>query len=669
MESLSSKQLRDVRIQFRKSKKHIYLPESSLIGGKESTAMFTIAGMQQLIPYLSGKVHPLGKRLFNIQKCIRTVDIDEVGDASHLTFFEMMGNRSLGDYFKKEAVQRSREFLVDELGFDPKKLAVTVFEWDKDAPRDDETVGYRKTAGIPEDKIAYMPAENNRRSPGPVGPCGPDTEIFYRVGKATKLPSKDSNPKTDEDNRLEVWNNVFMEYYMKSEEEVSEEIKKNIDKVTEIIIWEAINIHKKYKDAITEKQIQSMLVDKLISRGLKVEKEKRIKIEEDGKNYWSRFADIVVNENIFIELKKTSNQDEIKKAFRQVRQYLNLNNWLAGLLLNFAFDKLGINRFNNFDWKVFDRILQTSKISPLLQKNIDTGMWFERMAKILQEKETVFDTDIFAPLIALIETTLDITYKGNERRCRIIADHIRTAFFLISHDIVPSNEGRWYVLRRLIRRMYYNFMLLKPVAEDVFDAFVTTIVTFVDALMQAKANVKNISATLIKETRQFQKTIAHGQKLLDEIIKWATKKTISWKDIFKLYDTFWFPLELTKEIVEEHWLSLDAKWFEKEMEAQQERSRAWSKDMFKQWIDWASHLQWIPPTVFVGYETLESDGMKLLKDFEIQWQRILVFDKSPFYAESGGQADDTWIIELDDGKEVNVVQVQKYNWIFLHFVE
>ena len=296
-------------------------------------------------------------------------------------------------------------------------------------------------------------------------------------------------------------------------------------------------------------------------------------------------------------------------------------------------------------------------------------MGFERMSKILQGKETVFDTDIFAPLIALIETTLDIHYKGNERRCRIIADHIRTAFFLISHDIVPSNEGRGYVLRRLIRRMYYNFMLLKPVAEEVFDSFVTTIVTFVDALMAAKANTKSISTVVIKEAHQFQKTITHGQKLLDELIIWASKKTISGKDIFKLYDTFGFPLELTKEIVEEHWLSLDVKWFEKEMKAQQERSRAWSKDMFKQGIDRASYLQWIPPTIFVWYQTLESDGMKVLKDFEIAWQRILVFDKTPFYAESGGQIWDRGVVELDDGKEVNVVQVQKYNWIFLHFVE
>ncbi len=526
METISSKQLREHRKKFRLAKQHTYLPESSLIGGKESTAMFTIAWMQQLIPYLSGKEHPLGKRLFNIQKCIRTVDIDEVGDASHLTFFEMMGNWSLGDYFKKDAVQRSREFLVDELGFDSKKLAVTVFEGDKDAPKDDETAGYRKAVWMPIDKIAYMPAENNRWSPGPVWPCWPDTEIFYRVGHDT-FPPKDSNPKTDEDNRLEIRNNVFMEFY------------------------------------------------------------------RDDKG----------------------------------------------------------------------------KLTKLKNQNVDTWMGFERMSKVLQQKATVFDTDIFAPLINLIERTLDVSYVGNERRCRIIADHIRTAFFLISHDIIPSNEGRWYVLRRLIRRMCYNFMLLKPVAEEIFDSFIVTIVSFVDALMEAHADTKHVAMVLIKEAHQFQKTIAHWQKLLDELIQSSAHKSISGKDIFKLYDTFWFPFELTKEIAEEHSLKLDIDWFEKEMQTQQERSRAWSKDMFKQWIDWATYLQWIAPTVFIGYDCLESADMKLLKDFTVDWQRVLIFDTTPFYAESWGQMGDIWTIELDDGEKVDVKQVQKYNWIFLHFVQ
>ena len=144
MKNLTSSQLRQLRTTFRLSKDHKELPEVSLIADKDSTALFNVAGMQPLIPYLMGKSHPLGSKLFDIQKCIRTVDIEEVGDASHLTFFEMMGNRSLGEYFKKEAVNRSREFLTSVLEFDPKKLAVTVFEGDESAPRDEETANYRK---------------------------------------------------------------------------------------------------------------------------------------------------------------------------------------------------------------------------------------------------------------------------------------------------------------------------------------------------------------------------------------------------------------------------------------------------------------------------------------------------------------------------------------------
>lgn len=526
MKTISSKKLREVWNTFWLSKQHVYLPESSLVGGKDSTAMFTIAWMQQLIPYLSGKKHPLGKKLFNIQKCIRTVDIDEVGDASHLTFFEMMGNRSLGEYFKKEAVQRSREFLVDVLGFDPKKIAVTVFEGDSYAPKDEETAWYWKSLGLSEDKIIYMWAENNRRSPGLVWPCGPDTEIFYWVGEST-YPSKDSNPETDEDNWLEIWNNVFMEFYR----------------------------------------------------------------DEDG------------------------------------------------------------------------------VLTKLKCQNVDTGMGFERMAKILQKKETIFDTDIFTPLLSLLERTLDIRYQWNERRCRIIVDHLRTAFSLITYDIIPSNEWRWYVLRRLIRRMYYNFMLLKPVHEDSFDMFISIVVTFIDGLLEAKADTKNISIVLIKEVRQFQKTITHGQKLLDELILWANQKNISGKDIFKLYDTFGFPFELTKEILEEQGLTVDFQWFEKEMKVQQERSRAWSKDMFKQAFDWIQYLEGIPPTEFIGYDILSSTAITLIKDLNVNWQRVLIFDKTPFYPESWGQVWDRGVIKLDDGRSLDVIQVQKYNEIILHFVK
>lgn len=189
MQSLTSQDIRQKRTEFWTSKQHIHLPEASLIADKESTALFNVAGMQPLIPYLAGKEHPLGHRLFNIQKCVRTVDIDEVGDNSHLTFFEMMGNWSLGDYFKQEAIQWSYEFLVEKLGFDSRKLAVTVFEGNSDAPRDEVAFKAWKQAGLPEERISFMDADNNWRSPGPVGPCGPDTEIFYRVGESEFPPA------------------------------------------------------------------------------------------------------------------------------------------------------------------------------------------------------------------------------------------------------------------------------------------------------------------------------------------------------------------------------------------------------------------------------------------------------------------------------------------------
>ncbi|MDR0606927.1 MAG: hypothetical protein LBG52_00920 [Candidatus Peribacteria bacterium] len=168
MNPLSSSALRQIRSSFRTSKQHIELPEVSLVADKHATALFNVAGMQPLIPYLMGKEHPLGKRLFDIQKCIRTVDIAEVGDASHLTFFEMMGNRSLGDYFKKEAVTWSWEFLTQHLGINPRNIAVTVFEGDNHAPRDQETAAYWQEcfekAGVPV-RISYLSADHNRRSP------------------------------------------------------------------------------------------------------------------------------------------------------------------------------------------------------------------------------------------------------------------------------------------------------------------------------------------------------------------------------------------------------------------------------------------------------------------------------------------------------------------------
>ena len=209
---IKSNEIREKFLEFFKEKNHAIIPSASLIPENDPTVLFNTAGMQPLVPYLLGEKHPLGKRLADCQKCVRTGDLDEVGDNTHLTFFEMLGNWSLGDYFKKESIEMSYELLTSQkwFGIDPKYLAVTVFEWDENAPRDEESASIWKSLGIPSERISYMGAEDNWWAAWPTGPCGPDTEIFYWVGDWE--PSPDSNVKNDEDHWMEIWNNVFMEF-------------------------------------------------------------------------------------------------------------------------------------------------------------------------------------------------------------------------------------------------------------------------------------------------------------------------------------------------------------------------------------------------------------------------------------------------------------------------
>jgi len=228
---LTSTELRQKYLDFFKSKNHTIIGSASLIPENDPTVLFTTAGMHPLVPYLLGQKHPAGVRLANVQKCVRTGDIDEVGDNNHLTFFEMLGNWSLGDYFKEDSIKWSFEFLTDKkwLGLDVNKLAVSVFEGDTDAPSDEESANLWKKLGIPDNRIAYLPKKNNWWGPaGQTGPCGPDTEIFYWVGDS-EFPPENSNPKNDETNWLEIWNNVFMEYF-KNEKGSFEPLKqKNVD--------------------------------------------------------------------------------------------------------------------------------------------------------------------------------------------------------------------------------------------------------------------------------------------------------------------------------------------------------------------------------------------------------------------------------------------------------
>lgn len=227
MKPLKSYELREQYLNFFKEKGHSVISSASLIPENDPSVLFTTAGMHPLVPYLLGEKHPNGNRLTDVQKCVRTGDIDDVGDATHCTFFEMLGNWSLGDYFKKESITFSFEFLTKTLGIPLEKLAVSVFAGDEDAPRDEESAGVWHSLGIPKDRIFYLPKENNWWYAGATGPCGPDTEIFVDTGK--EACSDECSPACDCGKYVEIWNNVFMEFYRNERGEFENLAQKNVD--------------------------------------------------------------------------------------------------------------------------------------------------------------------------------------------------------------------------------------------------------------------------------------------------------------------------------------------------------------------------------------------------------------------------------------------------------
>lgn len=438
---MDSSEIRKRFLDFFEKRGHAVIPSASLLPENDPSVLFNTAGMQPLVPYLLGQKHPKGNRLASFQKCVRTGDIDEVGDNTHLTFFEMMGNWSLGDYFKEEAINWSFELLTSKeegFGLDPKRLYVTCFEGDENAPKDEDSAkiwaGIFESAGLnPEERIFFLPAENNWWSPGDNGPCGPDTEMFYDLtSEGLNIKNKEDFLKADDNQEVvEIWNDVFMEYK-----------------------------------------------------------------KENGK--------------------------------------------VVGKLEN---------------------------------KNVDTGSGFERVTTVLQGKRSIFETDLFVPILEKIQE-LSSDYK--EKEARIIADHVRAASFMISDGALPSNTDQGYVLRRLLRRairfadnigMPENALLqLIPVIVEKYGSHYTNL------------NTENISKVIGDEEDKFRKTLNDGLKQFEKL---ASDNNLSGEDAFKLFSTYGFPFELTKEIANEKGIQIDEAGFNKEFEKHQEQSRTASAGKFK----------------------------------------------------------------------------------------
>jgi len=453
MREMGTDELRQVYVDFFvKKHKHSEIQGASLIPENDPTVLFTTAGMHPLVPYLMGEKHPSGTRLVNCQKCVRTQDIDEVGDDTHLTFFEMLGNWSLGDYFKEGAIRMSFEFLTDILEIPVEKLAVSCFGGDDrfpDLPRDDESANIWKSVGIPDERIAFikggvLESENNWWGPaGQTGPCGPDTEMFFWVGES-HLPPPGSHPGTDEDNWMEIWNDVLMQY----------------------------------------------------------------------------------------------NKNENKK-----------------------FDQLA-------------------------QKNVDTGMGLERTAAVLQGVKNVYEMDRMKPVVEIVRSlspSPSPSLKGGEgeRLTRIIVDHLKAATFIIADGITPSNTDQGYVLRRLIRRAVRSARQLGITDAGFANEVVKKVIhEYGNHYISIKTKEQEIYSVIADEEQKFGKTLEEGLKQFHRVINVLKNTTIDGPSTFHLYDTYGFPLELTKELAAEHHLTVDETGFQKAFAGHQEKSRAGAEQKF-----------------------------------------------------------------------------------------
>ena len=429
-------EIRNKYLNFFERHGHKVIPSAPLIPENDPSVLFTTAGMQPLVPYLLGAKHPEGTRLTDYQKCLRTNDIDEVGDNRHLTYFEMLGNWSLGDYFKEESIAMSYEFLTKELGIPNEKLSVTCFAGDEDCPRDNVTAECWKKAGIPEERIYFYGKDDNWWIAGEEGPCGPDTEMFYDTGKPACGP--DCQPSCDCGKYVEIWNNVFMEY-----------------------------------------------------------------LKKDG------------------------------------------------------------------------------KYSKLTQRNVDTGLGLERMAMLLQGKETPFDTEIFSPIMDKLS---ELAKKDDIASRRIVAEHLRASMMIIADGGRPSNIDRGYILRRLIRRMTRHLNKLEIDLNELSGLIDLDVEILKDMYPELVSKKEEIKEVIIQEKDKFIKTLAHGEKEFNKVIariKAEGKDTIDSESIFKLYETYGFPPEVTKDLAVENGLKVNMDEVDQLFKVHQNKSRLGSEQKFK----------------------------------------------------------------------------------------
>ncbi|WP_081165987.1 alanine--tRNA ligase [Niastella populi] len=574
---MTSAEIRQHFMEFFRSKGHEIVPSAPIVVKNDPTLLFTNAGMNQFKDFFLGNKKAPFPRVADTQKCLRVSgkhnDLEEVGvDTYHHTMFEMLGNWSFGDYFKKEAIAWSWELLTVVYKIPKDRLYVTYFEGDKDENLAKDEEAYNEWAKlVAPDRILPGNKKDNFWEMGDTGPCGPCSEIHVdcRSDEERKEVSGAQLVNNDHPQVIEIWNNVFMQFNR---------------------IW---NNEKGGLKAFTEWQEQ--------------------------------------------------NKGEAAQKLRS------------------------------------KKITELTKLEPLPAKHVDTGMGFERLVRVLQGKQSNYDSDVFTGTLAAIEKITNRKYDPKATPAsiaewhqavafRVLADHIRAISFTIADGQLPSNTGAGYVIRRILRRAvryYYSYLDYKhPLLHQLVPVLAEQFKSVFPELQQQQDFVVKV---VKEEEDAFLRTLEKGLKKIDEIVASAKNKTINGSAAFELYDTYGFPIDLTRLIARENNLEVDEKGFEAEMQQQKNRSRAATALSAEDWMV----LSEDGSTSFVGYDHTRSEA-KVLKYRKVtakgKTSFQLVLTKTPFYAESGGQVGDTGTLFFE-GEEVAVVDTKKENDLIIHFVE
>jgi alanyl-tRNA synthetase len=511
---MTTREIREAFLSYFERQGHLRLPSAPLVPYEDDpSVLLTIAGMQPLKSYFLGAGEPPALRMTSCQKCFRTNDIDQVGHtARHLTFFEMLGNFSIGDYFKADAIRFGWELSTEVCGLDPERIWITVFEGTDRVPADDEAVELWMEMGVPRERIQAFGDPDNFWSAGPTGPCGPNTELFLDRGPAF---GPEGGPAVGGDRYLEYWNLVFMQY--------------------------------------------------------------------------DRAAD--------------------------------------------------------------------GSLAPLPAKNIDTGAGLERMAAILQDVPSVFDTDAFRPLISWAEGAAGRGYGDDprtDRALRVLADHGRAMTFLAADGVRPSNEGRGYILRRIVRRAVSEATQIGLEPDAVVRLAGPVVEGWGDAYPELRERAADVQDVIGAEAEQFARTLLQGRRLLGEVIdRSRAAGAVSGDDAFRLHDTYGYPLDLTVEAAQDAGLTVDAPAFERLMDEQRERSRAGAgaAETGGELAERAAALgRDAAPAEFVGWEATEIDTRVTAMEELEDGTALLKLERSPFYAEGGGQVSDAGEIAGSAGR-------------------